>query len=169
MGTGHKFDHAPLLAPGCHTLALPDIYRIGVERFDGNSRKRREHYFHLLEELVQRLLIAGVCCDIYVDGSFLTVKPDPSDIDVIVRVDYDHYSALSDEQREAFEEVNKENIAGLDALAVASYPRGHQYFGKLIDVGNPGEAYGMEHAKVWLKGYAKLKLGETDVGNRICR
>lgn len=169
MAGGYKFDHAPMLAPGCHIFALPDFEKKCVWPFSGRSRRCRERLYRLLEELVQKLLVAGIPCALFIDGSFLTAKPDPSDIDVIVRAERDVYESLTEDQKQIFESINLDPIDGLDSLAVASYPRGHPYFGTLIDVGNPGEAYGLEHSEMWLKGYAKIVLGETDVGNRICR
>jgi hypothetical protein len=158
-----------MLAPGCHVFTLVQLEQLCVSPFSGNAHTRRERLFLLLEELVQRLLVAKIPCSLYIDGSFLTVKPEPNDVDVIARIELGVYEALTDYQKQVFESINLEPIDGLDSHAVSSYPRDHPHFGTLIDVGNPGEAYGLEHSQRWLKGYAKVTLGETDVGNRICR
>jgi hypothetical protein len=77
---------------------------------------------------------------------------------------------LSEEQMQVLEAINKSDfIAGVDSFALTTYPRGHEHFGAALDLGNAGEAYGLEHGQVWLKGYVVIRLWETDVGNRICR
>jgi hypothetical protein len=165
---GHKFDHAPLLAPGRHYLSLPQIEALCVSRFSGTAAERRRSLFATLELFVQRLQNAAIRCDLFIDGSFFTEKPDPGDVDVIVTTDISIYEALSDEQRDILDAVNGQFVAGVDSFAVASYPREHPYHGTAADCGDAGDAYGLEHSQIWLKGYVCIRLCETDVGNRIC-
>jgi hypothetical protein len=166
----HKFDYPPLLAPGRHFMTLSDIEAICVYRFTGQARQRREKLFYALEELVQELNRAELRCTAFVDGSFLTDKPDPGDVDVLVGIDEDVTSKLTDTQKSLVFSLNTEYyIPLIDSLVVTTYPRGHQYFGTLLDTGNAGDTYGLEHARCWLKGMAVLRIGETDVGLRICR
>ena len=80
--------------------------------FSDSSLRRRSRLFRLLGELMQRLLTAGIPCDMFVDGSFLTVKPEPSDVDVIVRADRDAYEALDGNQVQVFEAINTDLIDG---------------------------------------------------------
>jgi len=165
-----KFDHPPLLAPGRHYLSLQQIESLCVHPFSGQARTRRERLFYGLEEVIQQLLIAKIPCDVFVDGSFFTEKPDPEDVDCLVTVEYSVMQVLTRDQRLRLDALNQEvYVAGVDSLAVTKYPRGHQFFGSALDVGNAGEAYGLEHSKVWLKGCGVLRLGETNVGLRICR
>lgn len=148
-----KFDHPPLLAPGRHVLSLQEIESLCVHPFTGASRARREHLFCALEEVVQQLLSVALPCEIFVDGSFFTQKPDPGDVDCIVTVDDSVMQALAPEQRILIDALNQEvYVAGVDSLVVTKYPRGHKYFGSLLDMGNAGDAYGLEHSQVWLKG-----------------
>ncbi|MGJ5096504.1 DUF6932 family protein [Bradyrhizobium oligotrophicum] len=166
----HKFDYPPLLAPGRHFMTLSGIEALCVHPFTGQARKRREKLFYALDELVQELLRVKLPCTAFVDGSFLTEKPDPSDVDVLINIDEDVMKNLSVDQRILIDALNMEPyIAFIDSLAVTTYHRGHPYFGTALDVGNAGDAYGLEHAGVWLKGIAVLRFGETDVGLRICR
>lgn len=165
-----KFDHPPLLAPGRHLLTLQEIEILCIHPFTAAARTRRERLFHALEDMVQQLLHVDLPCEILVDGSFFTEKLDPGDVDCIVTVDYSVMQNLLPEQRLLIDALNREvYIAGVDSLVVTKYPRGHKYFGTLLDMGNAGDAYGLEHGQVWLKGCGVLKLGETDVGLRICR
>lgn len=142
-----KFDHQPLLAPGRHFLTLQEIESLCVHPFMGQGRIRRERLYCSLEGLVQQLLITRLPCELFVDGSFFTEKPDPSDVDCIVTVEHCVMQILTTEQRLLIDGLNQEvYIAGVDSLVVTRYPRDHPYFGSAIDVGNAGEAYGLEHS-----------------------
>lgn len=166
----YKFDHLPLLAPGRHLMTLEEIEAICVRRFAGQARSRREKLFYGLEELTQELLRVRLPCTLFVDGSFLTEKPDPADVDVLLNIDDDVLKNLIPEQRTLIDALNLEHyIAFVDSHAVVTYPRDHRYFGTGLDMGNAGDAYGLEHAGFWLKGIAFMRFGETDVGLRICR
>lgn len=167
---GHKFDHPPLLAPGRHIMTLAEIETLCVHRFTGTARSKRERLFYGLEELIQNLLQVRLRCSIFIDGSFLTEKQHPDDVDVLVNIDLDVMTNLTSEQRVLVDAINQlQYIVNIDSWAATSYPRGHRNFGTALDIGNAGDAYGIEHSKLWLKGIAVLKLGETDVGLRICR
>lgn len=89
-----KFDHEPLLPPGRHYLDLQDVYAIGVEPFRNGARATREQLYLKAEGLIQRLLVLRVPCRVFIDGSFLTKKPEPDDIDLVVSIDEDVAEAL---------------------------------------------------------------------------
>lgn len=167
----YKYDHRPLLAPGRHYVSLDDIEALCVGAFDGVARQHRSRFFYALESFVQALLVAKIRCDVFVDGSYFTAKPDPDDVDVIVTTEHGVYEGLSDAQKSVLDQVNGDPplVPGVDAWAVVTYPRDHPYHGTALDGGNAGECYGLEHAQVWLKGYAVIRVWETDVRNRICR
>ncbi len=164
-----EHDHAPLLAPGCHYFSLSEIEVLCVHSFHGAARTCRERLYYALEEFVQRVLAGRFCCTVFVDGSFLTRKPEPDDVDVLVSTELCVLEALNDSQLAILHEINEQFVQRVDSLAMTTYPRGHALFGSALDIGNSGQIYGVEHSQSWLKGYAALRLWETDVGHRICR
>jgi hypothetical protein len=164
-----KYDYRPLLAPGRHFLSPTEIEALCVLPFRDADRLVRQKLFSGFEEFARRILGANVRCDLFIDGSFLTAKPQPDDVDVMVSVELDVLNSLTEHQLVLLEALNGNFVRGVDSLALTTYPRGHPNRGTLIDLGNPGEIYGLEHGQVWLKGYVVLRLLETDVGNRICR
>jgi len=165
-----KYDHPPLLAPGRHILSLQEIERLCVHPFSGQARVHRERLFYAFEDLIQQLLVAKLRCEVFVDGSFFTQKPDPGDVDCIVAIESCVMEDLTAEQKVIVNALNQEVfVAGVDSLAVTKYPRDHPYFGSAIDVRNGGEEFGLEHSRLWLKGCGVMRLGETNVGLRICR
>lgn len=150
-------------------MGLQQIEALCVTGFAGKARVHRERLFHALEGVVQGLLAAHIRCDVFVDGSFFTEKPEPDDVDVIVAIESSEFEALSEAQHQVVEALNLEDNGLVDSLAVTTFPRDHPYRGYGVDGENMIEGYGLEHGEVYLKGYAVLRLWETDVGNRICR
>lgn len=167
MAVGRKPDFRPLLAPGRHYCRLDEFY----ERFVRGRRNEshRERLFYGLEELVQQFLRARIPCEFWVDGSFLTEKEEPGDIDVTVFIDIDVLEGLTDEQRELVDAANEpEYIPGVDSYVFPVYPRGHPIFGTELDEGYDwGRQYGVENSEFYLKGFVVMRLWETDVGLRI--
>lgn len=118
---GHKFDYPPLLAPGRHVMTLAEIEAICVHRFNGAARSKREKLFYGLEELVQNLLQVGLKCSAFVDGSFLTEKQDPDDVDVLINIDLDVMQNLTVEQRILVDAINQlQYIINIDSWAATS-------------------------------------------------
>jgi len=149
-------------------MGLAHIEALCVTPYTGPARLRRERLFYALEGVVQDLLNAHIRCDVFADGSFFTEKPEPDDIDIIVSIEIDVFEGLDEPQLLLIETLNTGQIALVDSIAVTTYPREHPYRGFGLDLESLIEGYGLEHAQVYLKGYAVLKLWETDVGNRIC-
>jgi hypothetical protein len=167
-----KYDHPPLLAPGRHYLSLTQIEAQFVQRFDGESRSRREKLFYALEDFLQKLLVAKIRCDAFIDGSFLTEKLVPDDVDVFVVTEFGVFETLSEDQHQLLESINIDEpplVPLVDGWSVTAYPRDHPRYGTVLDGGNPGEGFGIEHGQYWLKGYIVIRLWETDVRNRLCR
>lgn len=168
MGIGRKPDFTPLLAPGRHLMRLQEFY----ERFVRGRRDEscRERLFLGLEELVQQFLRARIPCEFWVDGSFLTDKEQPDDIDVSIFVDLDVREGMSAEQEDLIEKANEMGyIGGVDSFVFVVYPRGHELFRSELDEGHDwGRQYGLENSEFWLKGFVVMRLWETDVGLRIC-
>jgi hypothetical protein len=169
MGVGSKHDCEPLLAPGRHYMTLEEIEALCVTQFPGNVR-RRNLYFKL-EAFVQQFLVAGICCQIWVDGSFLTTKEDPNDLDVTVMIEPEVGTGLTPQQDALLADTNSDlSDPDLDSFAFILRSREDPLFAdEHADPGNSWhELYGCEHSKQWLKGFAILRLRETHVGLRLC-
>ena len=167
MAEGRKPDAMPLLAPGGHLVSLSEIHTRFVQGV--RNEVHREKLFLGLEELVQRLLLAEIPCEFWVDGSFLTEKEFPDDIDIFILVDSDVNDSLDEEKTRLLLDINTGySPIGMDAQVYTIYNRGHSHFGTSADVGREwASGYGIENSEKWLKGYAILRLRETDVGLRI--
>jgi len=77
-----KPDHPALLAPGMHSLTLAGLQALAVTPFPGDGRRAR--LYESLLTWIGGLNACGVGGTLWLDGSFLTEKPDPSDIDCVL-------------------------------------------------------------------------------------
>lgn len=164
-----KFDHPPLLAPGRHYVDLVGVENLCVRAFD--DRRAREALFFKFEEAVQAFARAMIPCEFWIDGSFVTRKMDPKDVDLAIKIDVEVSDALTPTQLALVDRANSEHfIDGVDSFVFVSYPRDHVLFSS---AGNEKESWaeqwGLEHSERWLKGMLVLRLGETSVGLRIRR
>lgn len=107
-----------ILPTGIHDCTMAEV----EERFGGfQGSDRRMRLFAKLRQYVEEVRFAGVALALILDGSFVTNKPDPGDIDLVLVLPADHDFGL---ERRPFEynplskhRVRKEH--GFDLLAVA--------------------------------------------------
>lgn len=70
-----------LLPEGIHDCTLEEIgARFG--RFQSSDRRVR--LFEKLSQLLKETIVAKLAVDVIVDGSFVTDKPEPGDIDLVI-------------------------------------------------------------------------------------
>ncbi len=162
MGVGRKYDYPPLLAPGRHIMTLDQVEAQFVKAFPGN--RRRISLFQSFEEFVQAILLAGFPCEIWLDGSVLTEKEEPGDVDVTVILDKDVSDVLTPEQEEVVKAITNGQMGNnVDCFLFVRYPRHDARFGDegLDPAHSWGEQYGLECSEQWLKGFVVLRLRET--------
>ena len=105
-----------VLPVGMHDATLDEI----VERFGGfMTTDRRVRLAAALRAYVQEARIGGLVTALIVDGSFITAKPDPGDIDLIAVLPEGHdYSAgLRPVDYNVIATRGVRQIFGLDAFA----------------------------------------------------
>lgn len=159
MWAGAKIDYRPLLGPGRHVLTLPEIRRLCVAGFGGGGR--REHLFQRFEEFLQEYLVAGISGEVWLNGSFLTEKIEPGDVDATAIIPPESVISLTRNQRQLVDATNDGKYGpDVDAFAWQWLPDGHQDY--LDEARNPArtwhEQYGVENSREWLKGFAVLGL-----------
>ena len=84
MSLSVKVDAPPLLTPGFHTMDLERLHMVAVEcpRFKLSST--RAQIMRNLWTVVGCLAQWGIWGELWIDGSFLTQKINPSDVDIIL-------------------------------------------------------------------------------------
>jgi hypothetical protein len=82
-----QVDEAGYLPPGIHDATLDEV----EERFGGFQRSdRRMRLFAKLKEYVKEVRRTGMAVTLLIDGSFVTSKPEPNDIDLLLVLKPDH-------------------------------------------------------------------------------
>jgi hypothetical protein len=95
-----KQEFPPLLPAGFHPMDLAGLRRMTVDRFP-YSFTRPAIMTHL-ENIVARINRSGIVAEIWVDGSFLTEKLEPEDVDILMAIDAATFLSLDVAQRTFF-------------------------------------------------------------------
>lgn len=120
-----------LLPAGIHDCTLDEL-KAGFGSFQGNDQRPR--LFARFERFLAEVRVAGLVRSILVDGSFVTSKPDPNDIDLILTVASDH-DFSGDLSPSAYNVLSKRRVHrryGFDLLvareASVEYKRWTEFF-----------------------------------------
>jgi hypothetical protein len=123
-----------LLPPGVHTSTLEEA-REQFATFQGSDR--RIQLLSRLARFVNELRRSGRFSAIVIDGSFVTSKPAPEDIDIIVtlRPDHDWSTELSAMDYALVTRREIRRRFGFDALLAIEYGRDYEryveFFGRV--------------------------------------
>lgn len=120
-----EFDHDGHLKP-YYAISIPatDI-KTTLEKYFLQTAQRQElfvHYINLLEQLVEMLDFSAFQ---YLDGSFVSNKMLPKDLDLVTFIDYRDFEAHENELKTLLERNKKLN---LDCYFEKLYPEDHKYF-----------------------------------------
>lgn len=119
-------EDAPILPIGLHIVSLEDLEEICVRRFTGSTT--RNQLMTGLRYVVERLMGCGITADIWINGSFLTEKQNPNDVDMVLRIPIQIIDNGTHEQRELVDWVgsNLKRDHYCDSYVYVVYPEGHQ-------------------------------------------
>lgn len=87
-----KREFPPLLAPGFRDLTVEELRALCAP---ASSSGRRQYLFARFCDLLALLARLGIPIEIWLDGSFLTEKQEPDDIDLVVLFSSDDANRLS--------------------------------------------------------------------------
>ena len=105
-------------------MTLIEVRQLCVDNFP--SSKTRESIMNGLESVVQKLVEARICGDLWVDGSFVTGKINPNDVDVLLHIKPDFYDTVAHDQKQIIQWVNTD-LKGdylCDSYVMYEYPKG---------------------------------------------
>lgn len=94
-------DFPALLSPGLHPMSLTDLRGLCVDGFDRS--KRRPVLFQGLTDFFTVLSNAKISGTAWIDGSFLTHKPEPNDCDLVIAMDGPKFEASPQDVQVAVE------------------------------------------------------------------
>ena len=92
-----KEEFPPLLEPGFHVMTLAELRSRCVAAFP--LSKTRAQVMDGLEKLADLLRSQAIFGDMWIDGSFMTQKTDPEDVDVVLCVQSSLYENGTTEQQ----------------------------------------------------------------------
>jgi hypothetical protein len=124
-----KFNAAGYLDAGLHPMGSVDIEKAFVASFPHSSTRKKifAGYCHHYSELAA--IISHF--EQYLDGSFISNKNDPGDIDLVVLIDATVVDALTPAQQAKLRELLNSAVArpkfGCDTYFCPVYPKGHPH------------------------------------------
>jgi len=111
MQISPQLEFEPLLPIGFHGMDLPAIRELCVGSFPSSAT--RSEVMAGLENVIVQLEKEGIEAEVWVDGSFLTKKPNPNDSDIIVFVESEVYMNATPEQRKTLDWIKANQKASL--------------------------------------------------------
>ena len=147
-------------------MTISRLKEITVSAFPDS--KRRPWLFTELERLHADLISVGAVCELWVDGSFLTTKPEPDDIDLCFSAFVSDFQALDlTVQNAIWLNLNggKKYSPHLDTYLCFRFLR-EDPRAKADGSDDRSENWGVgwdDH----LTGFVVIQLGETDVGRKL--
>lgn len=108
--TPDKTDFPALLPGGLHPFTLQDLERLTVASFPDSQRRPR--LFSALTIYLDLLKGTGLKAEVWIDGSYMSSKAEPDDIDLVVCFDPDSARALSAEAQQQARTLLDTRIVG---------------------------------------------------------
>ena len=93
-----KPEYPPLLSAGLHAKSLEDLKKLCVDPFPDSPT--REDIMAGLEAIYERARALGMPGDMWINGSFLTKKTDPNDVDILFLFPQAYHDDGTSEQKE---------------------------------------------------------------------
>ena len=135
-----QLDADGLLPEGIHRADLREVRRVFVQESDNRilQQQRYDAWLRHREALSRIAPVLGQ----WLDGSFVTSKPDPGDVDVVTFLDGPEFDALPRWRQDLIVQLlqghDTRDRWGVDSFAVLVYPSGH-----------PGEAQSVRTEEYW--------------------
>lgn len=118
-----KQEFPPIFHPGFHPLTIGQLEEICVSKFNGSQT--RERILNGLKAVIQKMNDAGIVADVWINGSFTTLKENPVDVDIAVKIDHTYLENGTPEQVETLKwiEGNLKESHMCDSYLVHLFPK----------------------------------------------
>ena len=97
-------EYAPLLANGYKDITEDDLHTEFVQPFN-HGQDHRTNLLRHFGQFLNQFKELNLSAEIWIDGSFTTLAPDPSDIDVVFYFKPEQVDLLQQEKKEKFERL----------------------------------------------------------------
>lgn len=88
-----EFNDEGLIKPGIHECSVNDLYEIFVNNF--KTSQRREIIFKSLMNFLKQLISHYNLQEVWIDGSYVTNKINPNDVDIVLFFEVNDYVKVS--------------------------------------------------------------------------
>lgn len=151
----------PLLESGLQRMNIAELQKLVVEQFSYSTS--RVELWKNFSELLDTLARLKLPCDIWVDGSFLTKKINPKDVDFLVELPIEILSALNEDQKNLIDNLSRRAFytgKKLDSYVKIKIPnQGHHYHAKALLGHNQWlKDFGQSYIKKEPKGIAVIEV-----------
>jgi hypothetical protein len=153
-GISDKPEFPPLLPGGFHPMTINEVIDLCVKKFPLSTT--RQQIVDGLSLIIERLTIEGIVGEIWIDGSFVTEKIDPEDVDFVVRVESDFYDSTKGSQREVLEwiaNVHLKETHKSDCYLLVEWPPNNVMY-----------PFGQSERNRWLALFGKDRASQRDKG-----
>ena len=159
-GTKSKDEYPPLLPDGLHPMSVAELKAMVVDAFPRSAR--RPTLWANFANIINRLEAAGIRCEIWVDGSFLTYKNEPDDIDFVVDIHVDFLNYSTPQQTSLIKDIGDQIFRidkDLDSYLMFNAPAGHQFLPASKNIHDQWRSdFGKSFVKKEPKGIAVLTV-----------
>jgi hypothetical protein len=137
-----KVEYPPLLQAGFHIKTVGKLRQLCVCGFPLSTT--RKAIFSRLIDVIRKLREAGIVGNLWVDGSFLTQKINPNDVDIVLEIEADALNSGSAELKNAVAWLNSNLKAThlCDSYLCVVFPQGHANYG-----------YGEWNKALWIRTF----------------
>lgn len=151
----YKKEYVPLLEKGFKQIALWQLDNIFLEPFGENEQ--RKQLIDRLKAYLSEFSYLGLNAEVWIDGSFSTLKPEPEDIDVVFLLDESEINSLTDRKLKLFEELflNRDIVKARYSVDVYFIDRNDE-----IEKQKWITTYGFDSRKINSKGIYKIQLSK---------
>lgn len=125
MAGDRKPEFPPLLSHGFHDVDLAALRRLCVDRFPDSLT--RAPIMDGLEKVIAEMNGCGLKMEVWVDGSFLTAKINPKDVDFAARIEEAEWRAANIRQKSIIRWIIETNLLDeyrCDSYAFVEFPPG---------------------------------------------
>jgi hypothetical protein len=128
-GPGGNTEFPPLLAIGRHLHSVQEMETLCVTAFPKSAT--RPTIMAGLHQVIAKLDDdVGIVGELWADGSFLTKKVDPEDVDLVLRMQSDFADTCNAEQDAVIQWVASDLHAShhCHSFVLVHWPEGHQFY-----------------------------------------
>ncbi|HEY1602478.1 MAG TPA: hypothetical protein VGG64_22940 [Pirellulales bacterium] len=149
MAGSNKDEFPPLLPDGFHVMTASELRALAVDekRFPGSSS--RAALMGRLEHIIAVLREKRIDGELWIDGSFLTEKIDPDDIDISLRIQAAAYDNGSPDQVQTIDWMTGLwQTDSIDGYLHLEWPIGH-----------PNHSVGLGNFEYWKRQWGRGRNG----------